>query len=131
MTEAPAPYGNRLAFDTRTPLDRFLEAAHCRTQLELAAFLGVRQTFIADAKRRAFIPAEWLLTLLRLKGVNPEWVLTGQGPQYLCACLYAGTLTHKYATCGTASSSFHSVSNGLLCCCHCGLTQSVCDATKV
>ncbi len=39
---------------------RVFEAAGCRTQAELAAFLGIRQSSISDAKRRKSIPAEWL-----------------------------------------------------------------------
>lgn len=90
MTETPAPYGNPTVPDTRTPqgtpLSRFFEAAECRTQVELADFLGIRQSSISDAKRRNAIPAEWLVTLLRRTWVNPSWVLTGQEPRYLCPC---------------------------------------------
>ena len=67
----------------QTPLSRVFEAAGCRTQIELANLLGIRQSSISDAKKRNSVPAEWLVTLLRLRGVNPEWVLTGNGPKYL------------------------------------------------
>lgn len=60
-------------------LQRFFEAAECRTQTELAEFLGIRQSSIADAKKRGTIPSDWLLALWRKKGVNPDWILTGQG----------------------------------------------------
>lgn len=66
-----------------TPLDRVYEAAGCRTQTELAKFLGMRQSSISDAKKRGSIPADWLLTLWRKKGVNPDWILTGHGPKGL------------------------------------------------
>lgn len=66
-----------------TPLDRFFEAAGCRTQVELAVFLGIKQSSIADAKKRGSIPADWLITLWRKKGVNPDWILTGQGAKGL------------------------------------------------
>lgn len=66
-----------------TPLDRFFEAAGCRTQVELAVFLGIKQSSIADAKKRGSIPADWLITLWRKKGVNPDWILTGQGARGL------------------------------------------------
>lgn len=82
MTEVPAPHGIP-ALDTRTPLARVYEAAACRTQSELAAILGIRQSSISDAKKRGAVPAEWLLKLLLLKGINPVWVLTGQGSQWL------------------------------------------------
>ncbi|MFT4302821.1 MAG: helix-turn-helix domain-containing protein [Desulfovibrio sp.] len=61
-----------------TPLDRFFEATGCRTQVELAEFLGIRQSSIADAKKRGNIPSAWLLTLWRKRRVNPDWILTGQ-----------------------------------------------------
>lgn len=68
-----------------TPMDRIFKAAGCRTQTELAELLGIRQSSISDAKRRGSVPAEWLLTLLRIRGINPEWVLSGSGPRELLA----------------------------------------------
>ena len=64
-------------------LQRFFEAAGCRTQTELAVFLGIRQSSVSDAKRRRVIPPEWLVTLLRQKNIHPDWVLTGTGPRFL------------------------------------------------
>lgn len=55
----------------------------CRTQLELATLLGISQSSISDAQKRNAIPAEWLVKLLRMKGINPEWILTGFGPKKL------------------------------------------------
>lgn len=52
-----------------------------RTQLELAACLGIRQSSVSAAKRRGAIPPGWLIRLMRVKNVNPEWVLTGRGTQ--------------------------------------------------
>ena len=66
-----------------TPLSRVFDAAGCRTQIELANLLGIRQSSISDAKKRNSVPAEWLVTLLRLRGVNPEWILSGSGPKFL------------------------------------------------
>lgn len=66
-----------------TPLTRVFEAANCRTQEELAGLLGIRQSAVSDAKRRKSVPSEWLVCLFRLRGVNPEWVLTGCGPRFL------------------------------------------------
>lgn len=63
--------------------DRIFEAAGCRPQVELADILDIQQSSISDAKRRNSIPSEWLLKLLRLKLINPEWVLTGEGQRYL------------------------------------------------
>ena len=70
----------------KNALSRVFEIAGCRTQLELAAVLGIRQSSISDAKRRNSVPAEWLVTLLRLCDANPDWVLTGKGPKYLMRC---------------------------------------------
>jgi hypothetical protein len=62
---------------------RVFEAAESRTQVELAAFLEIRQSSISDAKRRQSIPAEWLVTLFTKKRINLEWILWGEGAQYL------------------------------------------------
>ena len=62
---------------------RVLEAAECRTQIELAAVLGVRQSSVSDAKRRQSIPAEWRVKLFEKKRVNPEWILHGGSMKYL------------------------------------------------
>jgi len=72
---------NATAFDGQ--LERIHSTAGTRTQTQLAEFLGIRQSSISDAKKRQSIPAEWLLKLLLLKSVNPEWVMTGQGPHLL------------------------------------------------
>ena len=64
-------------------LRRFFQAAECKTQMELAAFLGIRQSSVSDAKRREVIPAEWLVTLMRQKNTHPDWVLSGIGPRFL------------------------------------------------
>ena len=63
--------------------DRLFEAAGCRTQAELADLLGIRQSSIAVAKRRNRLPADWLLKLLRLRGVNPDWIIFGDGAKHL------------------------------------------------
>ena len=65
---------------------RIQEATGCRTQTELAAYLGIRQSSISDAKRRGSIPADWLLILLRRKGFNPDWMISGQGARFLIPC---------------------------------------------
>ena len=64
-------------------LQRVFEAAECRTQVELAVFLGIRQSSVADSKKRQSIPAEWLIKLLQQKGINPDWVRTGQGDKLM------------------------------------------------
>lgn len=62
---------------------RICEVCGMKTQTELSAYLGIRQSSISDAKRRMMIPAAWLLTLLTRKGVNPAWILTGGGSKFL------------------------------------------------
>ena len=54
-----------------------------RTQVELADLLGVKQSSISDAKRRASIPSNWLIVLMRHSSANPEWILTGNGPLFV------------------------------------------------
>ena len=51
--------------------ERLLEAAGCESDRELADFLGVRLSFVTEARRNQRIKAEWLLTVLRRSGVNP------------------------------------------------------------
>ena len=61
---------------------RLFDVAGCRSQVELADFLGVRRAAISDAKRRGIIPADWLHFLQKTKGIRPEWILSGTPPQY-------------------------------------------------
>jgi len=69
------------AFDEA--LDRIKRATGARTQVDLAAILGIRQSSISDAKRRQSIPADWLLKLYRSHGLNPDWITSGEAPQVL------------------------------------------------
>lgn len=64
---------------------RVFEAAECRTQIELADLLSIRQSSISDAKRRRTIPSDWLIKLFEKKRINPEWIRTGQGGKMLQA----------------------------------------------
>lgn len=66
-----------------TAFDRIYAATNTRTQVELAELLDIRQSSISDAKRRDSIPDSWLVTLLKKAGLNPEWILTGQGAKFL------------------------------------------------
>ena len=79
-------------------LKRFFEAAECRTQSELAKFLGIWQSSISDSKKRNTIPAEWLLTLWRKKGINPDWVIHGVGSRFLRVADEAANLPVVYIT---------------------------------
>lgn len=55
-----------------------------QTQTELAKLLEVRQSSVAEAKRRQSIPADWYLKLFEKLGVNPDWLKKGNG-RYTCA----------------------------------------------
>ncbi len=81
MTEIIPTYGQQA--ESVAQLARVFEAAGCRTQLELAAVLDIRQSSISDAKRRRAIPSDWLVKLLYLRGVNPTWIMSGTGPKFL------------------------------------------------
>jgi phage repressor protein C with HTH and peptisase S24 domain len=64
-------------------LDRIKDSTGARTQVELAAVLGIRQSSISDAKRRNSVPSDWYLKLFRKYGLNPDWLAYGRGPQYI------------------------------------------------
>ena len=79
MTETPHPYGDQPQTDFEAQLVRIFAAAGCATRAELAKLLEIKQAAIAEARRHGSIPPEWLLGLLETRGVNPEWIRTGQG----------------------------------------------------
>ena len=85
MTESSLSAGREPENVFTSQYRRVFEAACCVTQVELAEFLGIRQSSISDAKRRQAIPAEWLLKLYDKKRINPEWVRTGTGGKTLQA----------------------------------------------
>ena len=64
-------------------IERIKLVTGTQTQSELAKALGVRQSSVADAKRRSSIPPGWLVTLMREHNANPDWILTGTGVCYL------------------------------------------------
>ncbi|WP_417292613.1 helix-turn-helix domain-containing protein [Desulfovibrio porci] len=66
-------------------MKRISTAAGVHTQTDLANFFGIRRSSVSDARRRGKIPASWLITLLRVKNISPEWILTGMGPRFLLA----------------------------------------------
>lgn len=51
-----------------------------KNQKELADILEIRQSSISDAKRRAVIPADWAMKLLRKERINPHWIYVGPPP---------------------------------------------------
>lgn len=72
---------------------RVFEAAECKTQVELAAVLGIKQALVSDAKRRRVVPTEWLVKLFKLKRINPEWIRTGNGAKKMHIAAYAHNKT--------------------------------------
>ena len=50
------------------------------TATDLADFFGVPQSAVSAAVRRGKMPSSWLVILMRVKKVHPEWILTGKGP---------------------------------------------------
>lgn len=83
MTDISPTYGKNPQNEADAWLTRVFEAAECRTQMELAVVLGIKQSSVSDAKRRGVIPPEWLIKLLRMRGINPEWILTGKASRLL------------------------------------------------
>ena len=94
MTETPSAYGAMPQSDFEAQYKRVLEAAECRTQVQLADFLQVRQSSVSDAKRRKSIPAEWRIKLFEKRRINPEWILHGGDIKYLAPADPAQSMLH-------------------------------------
>ncbi len=64
-------------------LQRFLSTTTCKTYEDIATFLGISvsavQKDVKNVRNGADIPDAWLLFLLRVKNVHPEWILRGHG----------------------------------------------------
>lgn len=69
--------------DADNVLDRMIGAIGGKTQGDLGKILGISQTSISLAKRKGKVPPEWFLKLCTEKGLNPNWLLTGQGLMYI------------------------------------------------
>ncbi len=64
-------------------LQRMYAATGTNGQMELADWLGIRQAFISDARRRNRMPVAWLRELVKRKvNCTPEWVITGKEPRF-------------------------------------------------
>lgn len=64
-------------------MQRVYAITGAKTQVELAALLDVKQSTVANSKKRRNVPDRWLIRLLCRLSVNPDWVLTGKGKPYL------------------------------------------------
>ena len=87
MIETPSSHSTAKRNDFESQFRRLFEAAECKTQIELADVLEIRQSSISAARRRKAVPAEWLLKLFEKKHVNPGWIRTGVGNKALGASL--------------------------------------------
>jgi len=63
-------------------LERIYETTGVASQTELAAILNINRSAISQARKKGSIPAAWILQLYRHYGLNPDWVETGDGPEY-------------------------------------------------
>ena len=59
---------------------RILDATQARTQVELAACLGIAQSSVSDVLRRQRIPSIWYLKLLDRFEISPDWLRWGAPP---------------------------------------------------
>lgn len=59
-------------------LERFMEGAQCSSYADLARFLGTGPAGVSQSRRnKKGIPSNWLITLLKKRMINPQWVLNG------------------------------------------------------
>jgi len=79
---------SRTGYDFTIAYHRVLQVTGAKSQTTLAVWLGLTQSSVWDAIRRADgIPASWLVALVEKYGVSPLWIKTGQGPQRLSRSL--------------------------------------------
>lgn len=64
-------------------VDRILKGLGAKNQSQLAITLGITPARISSAKNKGEIPFEWLVKLASEKNLNPNWLLTGQGPMQI------------------------------------------------
>lgn len=58
---------------------RIMTGCGCTTQQQLARRLGITQPTVYDAMTKQRIPKVWLYRLWEEVGLNPMWVLYGEG----------------------------------------------------
>lgn len=63
-------------------IERMIEATGCETQAALARKLGVGRDALSHYKKKDGVPSDWLLSLAQ-DGLNPAYLLTGEGPKSL------------------------------------------------
>ena len=60
--------------------ERVTQATGLRTLSDLADLLRVNRSAVTQARKKDSVPATWLLHLYRQKGLNPDWLEGGPGP---------------------------------------------------
>lgn len=63
--------------------ERVAQATGLRTLSDLADLLGVNRSAVTQARKKDSVPATWLLHLYRQKGLNPDWLEGGPGPDII------------------------------------------------
>lgn len=61
--------------------ERTARALNLTSLSELAGILKVNRSSITQARKKDSVPANWLLELFRQHGLNPDWLVGGQGPE--------------------------------------------------
>lgn len=73
--------------ETDQILYRILDASHCHTCQELADFFEVSLSFAKQATKEiqetGIVPNAWLVVLMRMHNIHPEWILNGCGPRFV------------------------------------------------
>ena len=88
-------------YDFEAAYQRVLQATGAGSQLALARALGIRQSSVWVALRRAKeIPSGWLVALVEKYSVSPAWIKTGQAPQRLSRSLEDVSLEELMAEAG-------------------------------
>ena len=62
--------------------DRTKQATGMKRQKELAAFLGIKDGPVSDAKKRNAFPLEWAYKLSQGFNISLDWILYGEGPMH-------------------------------------------------
>ncbi len=66
-----------------TFFERVVQATGLRTLSDLADLLKVNRSAVTQARKKDSVPATWLLHLYRQKGLNPDWLEGGPGPDII------------------------------------------------
>lgn len=66
---------------------RLLEGTRCHTCQDLAAFFDESESAMRNAikkiQKSGVVPDAWLVMLVRVHNIHPEWILNGCGPRFV------------------------------------------------